>query len=207
MHKRFIGRILSPVQKFSPGKLVLIAGLLTLVGVGIVLITRAVIPIYTTNWSYWGPRIRGCESGSGPGSAPNYTAQNRTSTASGAYQFLDSTWGGYGGYAKARLAPPEVQEQKAFETFMVRGTQPWAASYFCWQSPEPRVVINKDYPTLIKQKPNEPGDLQPLVPGVQDVSSEAKTVKIVSTPPADGLDPYVASPVVQFLRLLGLLRA
>jgi hypothetical protein len=41
------------------------------------------------------------------------TAQNPTSTASGLWQFLDGTWAGYGGYAKARHAPPDVQNEKA----------------------------------------------------------------------------------------------
>lgn len=52
-------------------------------------------------------RIRNKESGG------NYTAQNAYSTASGAYQFTDPTWGRYGGYAKARLAPASVQDEKA----------------------------------------------------------------------------------------------
>lgn len=41
------------------------------------------------------------------------TAQNPISTASGKWQFLDSTWAGYGGYAKARYAPEKVQDDKA----------------------------------------------------------------------------------------------
>ena len=53
--------------------------------------------------------IRSMESGS------DYTAEARLSTASGAYQFLDSSWGGYGGYARAKDAPPEVQDAKAAE--------------------------------------------------------------------------------------------
>lgn len=43
----------------------------------------------------------------------NITAQNPRSTASGKWQFLDSTWAGFGGYAKARYAPERVQDAKA----------------------------------------------------------------------------------------------
>jgi hypothetical protein len=45
----------------------------------------------------------------------NYTTQVTSSTASGAYGFLDGTWGGYGGYRRARDAPPPVQDAKAAE--------------------------------------------------------------------------------------------
>jgi hypothetical protein len=53
--------------------------------------------------------IRSMESGG------DYTVTVTTSTASGAYGFLDSSWGGYGGYARARDAPPAVQDAKAAE--------------------------------------------------------------------------------------------
>jgi hypothetical protein len=46
-------------------------------------------------------------------SGGNITAQNPTSTASGKWQFIDSTWAGFGGYAKARYAPESVQDAKA----------------------------------------------------------------------------------------------
>jgi murein DD-endopeptidase MepM/ murein hydrolase activator NlpD len=51
--------------------------------------------------------IREIESGG------DYRAQSAGSTASGAYQFLDSTWAGYGGYTRAKDAPPAVQDAKA----------------------------------------------------------------------------------------------
>jgi len=83
-------------------------------------------------------RIRDCESGdrlaSGravPGSH-RYGAQNRVSTASGAYQFLDTTWGGHLGYAKARHAPPRVQDQRAIRHWSTYGTAPWNESRGCW---------------------------------------------------------------------------
>lgn len=48
-------------------------------------------------------------------SGDDYTARAPGSSASGAYQFLDSSWGGYGGYARAYLAAAAVQDAKAAE--------------------------------------------------------------------------------------------
>lgn len=48
-------------------------------------------------------------------SGGDYTARAPGSTASGAYQFLDSSWAGYGGYPRAFLAPPAVQDANAAE--------------------------------------------------------------------------------------------
>lgn len=71
-------------------------------------------------------RIAWCESRN------DYLSRNPDSTASGKYQVLDSTWNNYGGYARAYLAPPAIQEAWALEAFDLAGTQPWESSRACW---------------------------------------------------------------------------
>jgi hypothetical protein len=51
-------------------------------------------------------------------SGNNYQAQAAKASASGAYQIIDRFWNGYGGYPRAYLAPPAVQDQFAYEQFV-----------------------------------------------------------------------------------------
>ena len=46
-------------------------------------------------------------------STDNYNARAAGSSASGAYQFTDATWDRHAGYARAVLAPPNTQDEKA----------------------------------------------------------------------------------------------
>lgn len=73
------------------------------------------------NWLYtFGQCVIGHESAN----QGKYTALNPESGASGAYQFLDSTWrnvsrrAGYPGYAKAMYAPPRVQDAVFYWTVL-----------------------------------------------------------------------------------------
>ena len=57
-------------------------------------------------------------------SGGNY-ATNTGNGYYGAYQYDIGTWGNYHGYARADLAPPAVQDEKAAETYSRRGCSPW----------------------------------------------------------------------------------
>lgn len=64
----------------------------------------------------------------------NYGAQNPTSTASGAYQFLNSTWrnvsgrAGFPGYGRAADAPWHVQDAVALWLYSNGGRSAWAGT-------------------------------------------------------------------------------
>lgn len=70
--------------------------------------------------------IKQCESGG------NYQAVNASSGASGAYQFLTSTWQSMGattaGYANAADAPAAVQDRAAAELMARSGASQWECS-------------------------------------------------------------------------------
>jgi len=66
--------------------------------------------------------------------AGGYRAQNTLSTASGAYQFLDSTWrnvapkAGHPGWSRAIHAPPRVQDHVALWLYNNGGRSAWAGT-------------------------------------------------------------------------------
>jgi resuscitation-promoting factor RpfA len=63
-------------------------------------------------------------------SGGNLRAQNPVSSASGKYQFLDSTWAGFGGYAHAKDAPEAVQDDRARQVWAATGGSAWYPQ--CW---------------------------------------------------------------------------
>src|ERR1700712_3436715 len=78
-------------------------------------------------------RIAGCESGSNsPSSKPDYKNESPISSASGAWQDLDSTWGGYMGYSRAMYATVHMQNVFNIKLYDKEGTSPWDASKYCW---------------------------------------------------------------------------
>ncbi len=74
------------------------------------------------SWDSFAACVTAHESGGNP------TAQNPHSSASGLFQDLDSTWGGYGGYSRAMYAPVEVQYAMNYELWSRAGSSPWAGS-------------------------------------------------------------------------------
>lgn len=83
------------------------------------------------NASGFAPHIRHCESGN------NYRAQNRSSSASGAYQFVDRTWRSIptsvrGNASRAKDASPAQQDAAFRHHWSNTGSRAWNASYRCW---------------------------------------------------------------------------
>ncbi|WP_147201163.1 transglycosylase family protein, partial [Pseudonocardia asaccharolytica] len=107
----------------------------------------------------WGPIIA-CESGGDP------RAQNPRSSASGLYQFIDSTWLAYGGgqyAARAKDATPAQQTEIANRAYAAEGLRPWAASKGCWAgktgpaTPKPAPAKTKAEPPLTTPAPKAAG--------------------------------------------------
>lgn len=84
-----------------------------------VTLAKATAPVTYTSGSVW-DSLAQCESGG------NWSI-NTGNGFYGGLQFDIGTWGGYGGYARADLAPPAIQIEKAMEVHARRGFSPWPA--------------------------------------------------------------------------------
>lgn len=107
------------------------AGAMVALPVSVVSPAYADTPVQTTSFSAQGgfdhDMIAKCESGG------NASAQNKSSSASGLYQFIDGTWKAYGGSTKrAKDASVAEQRRVAERAYAAEGYTPWNASKSCW---------------------------------------------------------------------------
>lgn len=90
-------------------------------------------------------------------SGGNYKSRSKWSSASGAYQFIDSTWNNFGGYERAYLAPARVQDERMFKSLRVRFDQ-----YGDWE----KVIASHFYPAWANDKSKwnqSPGGNNPTI--------------------------------------------
>jgi hypothetical protein len=84
----------------------------------------------------WAVEFGRCVIGHESANAGLYKAENPTSSASGAYQFVDNTWqhyarlAGYGSkYSRASSAPPSVQDAVFYKAVMMRDFYHWKGTH------------------------------------------------------------------------------
>lgn len=119
----------------------------------------------------WDPIIA-CESGGNP------RAQNPSSSASGLFQFIDSTWERYGGETeRAKDASVSHQYEVANRAHAREGYAPWNASKSCWDD-----EIGKSSKTSPKK--------------VTETKSETPVVveKPIGSPTPGGEGGYIVQP-------------
>ena len=113
----------------------------------------------------------------------NYTAQNPNSTASGKYQYINGTWNHFGGYSRAKDAPPEVQE--------ARMRQDTTAALHRFGGDPFKVVANHYYPRYAGDPSQWTSPIKDKygkeIPGAGTVADYLKKVL-----PGDRVDKYLA---------------
>lgn len=97
--------------------------------------TSLAATVYHGNAEYWAPRVRACESGGKVYGQANYTLKKAGSNESGAYQYSKSRWNNYRGYAEARFAPANIQDERFAKDWnnIKIGSRPWDTSQRCWK--------------------------------------------------------------------------
>lgn len=110
----------------------------------------------------------------------SYTAQNPSSSASGKYQFLDSTWKAMGGStARAKDASPAEQDRLAAKLLAQQGTAPWAASQSCWAGKASSSKPKAQAPSKPKHAaPAKPKAAKPVTPKAESSSTTGRHHKV-----------------------------
>jgi LysM repeat protein len=134
----------------------------------------------------WGPIMK-CESGGNP------RAQNSGSTASGLYQFLDSSWKAYGGgkySARAKDASVAEQTEVANAAFRRSGLTPWKASQHCWGG-----KVRTGGPAT--RPASKPKPAAPAIPALPALPNPARILEVSAPAPGAPNQPAVGGDIYQ----------
>jgi resuscitation-promoting factor RpfA len=145
MGNRYRGRHRRPSQAGRRAARLAIGGTAAMLPLGLAGGTAYAAPAH--DWD----AIIACESGG------DAKAENLRSTASGLFQFVDSTWQALGGHG-SHAADAEVAEQYrvAEKAYAASGLTPWAASKSCWagkSAPAPKHATKGSTKATAKRKP------------------------------------------------------
>lgn len=135
-------------------------------------------------------QIAKCESGGNP------QAQNSGSTASGLYQFLDSSWKAYGGSKygpRAKDATPAQQTEIAHAAVSRSGLTPWKASQRCWGGKVSTAAVNASRPAAAPKPVIRPA-VAKVAPGAATARPAVETVSVAAPKQDAGAGRHAALP-------------
>lgn len=128
-------------------------------------------------------------------SGGNYQAYN-PSGASGAYQFLDSTWANYKGYRRAMDAPPAIQDERARQLAQSYYDQfgSWDAVAKAWYAGPGFAKKNLDapqgsYPSINAYAASVVGKMGGVATGSVRTVTAATNATATQQTPLPGIDP------------------